>query len=87
MEELGTRMSAAEFGEWMALYQLEPWGEARADVAAGQVAALIANVHRGRDAPPFKTLDFCPYLQDRTEAPASASPRDFFKSLKTHGNH
>lgn len=83
VEELGQRLSAHEFGHWWALYLQEPWGEARADLAAGQVAATVANVHRGKDAPAFKALDFAPYLQSRNREPAApASPRAFLKTLK-----
>lgn len=81
MEELGWRMTADEFGEWWALYQLEPWAEARTDVASGLVCATLANINRKESARPFGPLDFAPYLKPHEE-PVEADPADFIKGLK-----
>ena len=40
---LQRQMSAREFAEYLALWRLEPWGDARIDIAAATVAATIAN--------------------------------------------
>lgn len=45
---------------WQAAYALDPWGEDRADLRAGIVAALTANIHRGSEVQPFKPSDFMP---------------------------
>lgn len=37
MSELGQRMSAKEENLWIADYQIEPWGEERADLRAATV--------------------------------------------------
>jgi len=52
-------MSSAEFAEWLAYYQLEPFGQDRADLPGAIVAATIANVHRG-DHEPYTPADFLP---------------------------
>ncbi|GEM_PF-787934 len=39
-------ISARELAEWEAYYRVEPWGEERADLRAGIIAATEANVHR-----------------------------------------
>ena len=36
-------MSAEELEEWRAFYQIEPWGETRADLRAGSIAAPLLN--------------------------------------------
>lgn len=39
-------MSSREFAEWMALYDLELFGDKRADLRAAIVASTVANVNR-----------------------------------------
>jgi hypothetical protein len=46
--------------EWLAYAQLEPFGEERADLRAGIVAAAVVNVQRGRGAPAAKPSEFMP---------------------------
>ncbi len=49
-------MSSHEFAEWMAFFQLQPYGEARADFRNASLMALIANVMtRTKDSDPIKT--------------------------------
>lgn len=68
VQELRASLSYTEFQEWCLYYQIEPWGESRADLRAGIVASTVANVHslfmagEARHVP----ADFMPYL----EAPA-----------------
>lgn len=53
-------MPEREFLEWQAYYRIEPFGEERADLRAGVVAATVANtsgtVKRGQR--PYKASDF-----------------------------
>jgi len=56
--ELLTRMSGQELTEWEAYYRLEPWGEERADLRSGVVAALISNAFRGKGGKVQKPQDF-----------------------------
>lgn len=55
-------MSAAEFVRWMAFYKIDPWDEERADFRAATIAAIIANVNRGKGAKPFTEYDFMPHV-------------------------
>lgn len=64
------RMSSRQLTEWMIFYQLEPWGEKRADLRAGIVAATVANVHRGKKDKALKAEDFMPELPGDEEADA-----------------
>lgn len=63
------RVSAHEWIEWQAYHALEPIGAERADLNAGIIAAVIANVHRDpkRKPDPFTAADFMP-IYDRKEA-------------------
>ena len=56
-------MSARQFADWAAFYEQEPFGDFRADLRAGIVAATVANVHRGSKTPPFTPQDFMPYVE------------------------
>jgi len=47
----------------MEYYTLEPWGEARADLRAGVITSVIANVHRAPHTPIYEPADFMPYLK------------------------
>jgi hypothetical protein len=61
-------MPARIWAEWIAYYNLEPWGEERADWRAGMVAATIANAHRDpKKHAPFRPADFMPRFQRPTE--------------------
>lgn len=59
VREAQQRISAEEFGEWVAFFTAEPWGEERADLRSGIIAATVANCHaQGRKQ--FKAEDFMP---------------------------
>lgn len=58
--ELLARTGSRELAEWRAYYALEPFGENRADLRAGIVAATTANLFRKNGAPPYKPQDFMP---------------------------
>ncbi len=74
--ELEETCTAQEFGLWMALYEAEPWGPVREDLAAGIVASTIANVNRGKDTQAFSALDFAPFVR-QPEPEQEASTADF----------
>lgn len=45
--ELGRRMSASEFAEWIAYSRVEPFGERRADQRAWLTVAAMGNIAHG----------------------------------------
>ncbi len=69
MGELLARSSSRELTEWMAYFQLDPFGEERADLRAGIVASTVANSQRGRKGVAFKPKDFMPKFSDRPQDP------------------
>ena len=58
-------MSAREFAEWQAYFRIEPFGEGMADLRAGIVASVIANVNRDakKRSQPYEPLDFMPHAK------------------------
>jgi hypothetical protein len=57
-------IDSAEFGEWIAFYSIEPFGDRIEDLRAGIIASAIANCNRSKDTPPYKPLDFIPWAQE-----------------------
>lgn len=43
--------------EWYSYYELEPFGEVRADMRSAQIVWVLANIHRGRNKPKIKFDD------------------------------
>lgn len=96
MRELLARLGSDEFTEWVAYYQLEPFGDYRGDYRSGVVASTLANVYRSKEARPFTPEDFMPFLErlepeppdSKPSAPDSSSPIDRnvarFKALFVH---
>ena len=52
-------VDSAEFAEWLALYQIEPWGDDWRQ--AGAQCAATVNVHRKRGGRRSDPDDFIPY--------------------------
>jgi len=49
--------------EWTAFDRVDPWSEARADLRAGIISSVIANVNRGKKSKSFAPKDFMPYAK------------------------
>jgi len=58
--ELQHRISSAEFVEYLAYFQVEPWPEERADINTAIIASILANTVRdSKTRPkPFTIQDF-----------------------------
>lgn len=72
MGQLLAEISSAELTEWQAFYDLEPFGDIRADLRSGIVASTLANV-MGDPKKPTSPKDFMPMLKARTAARSSNS--------------
>lgn len=68
-------MSASEFEEWKLFYQIEPFGQMRADLRSGTVAAITANAHRDakKRRKPYTARDFMAGYEFLEERPAGGS--------------
>ncbi len=58
------KISSREFADWMAYDRIEPFGEMRADLRSGIIAAAVVNVNRGRGQKPFPASDFMPKFDE-----------------------
>ena len=58
-KELLFRMDSYEMQEWLEYNKVEPL-EYRADLRAGIISAVIANVNRGKGQKSYKPSDFMP---------------------------
>ena len=68
MEGLLTEMSSLQLAEWLAFFQLEPWGEERADLRAGIIASTIANVNRSpKRKKAYEPKEFMPQFDAEPE--------------------
>lgn len=67
VRELFERIDSREFSEWMAYAEIEPFGEERADLRSGIIAATVANANRNpkKRRRPFKPIDFVPHFEER----------------------
>jgi len=65
--EMLVRISSRELSEWAVYYDLEPFGEERADLRAGTVAATMANTSRRKGRRPYKPADFMPRFGPRED--------------------
>lgn len=70
--ELLASVSSRDITEMMAFESLEPFGALPADWRAGQIAAVVANVHRDPEKPALTPADFMPALRAAIEATPSA---------------
>jgi hypothetical protein len=62
VKDLLRRIDSRELSEWMAFYNLEPWGCEAENRRFGTIAATFANVHRKpkKKPTPYSWLDFFP---------------------------
>lgn len=74
-----------QFRRWLDFYELEPWGDERADLRSGIVASILANVNRDpTKSSSFSPYDFMPYLLERPKeesVPMDEQGWNDFKSM------
>jgi len=58
-------MSSREFNEWIAFYNLDPFGMERDDLRSAIIAATVANVNRSSEQEPLSPEEFMPRLGER----------------------
>lgn len=66
-DHLMQAITGPQLADWLDFYAVEPWGDTRADLRAGIVAAVVANANRDakRRPEPFAPSDFMPLVQRR----------------------
>jgi hypothetical protein len=73
-------MSIRQLREWRAYYDLEPFGEERADYRAASIVATLVNLNRRRGTPPRPVTEFV--LQFGEPKP---KPKKDWRQLKAIG--
>ena len=53
-------LTSRQISEWMAFYELEPWGHDEEWRRWAELLAMIANIMRGKDQEPFEPKQFMP---------------------------
>jgi len=59
VRQLEWQLEASELNEWMAFFNMEPWGAVREDYRAGIIASTLVNVNGGKKGgKPAQATDF-----------------------------
>lgn len=59
VRQLESKLEASELNEWMAFFNMEPWGAVREDYRAGIIASTLVNVNGGKKGgKPAQPTDF-----------------------------
>lgn len=53
-----SNLSARELDEWVAFFELEPFGDTRGDIQMAQLCTLVANIARDRRQRAYRIKDF-----------------------------
>jgi len=51
-------MSSGEFSQWIKYFEIEPFGAYRDNFHTGTIAAILANVNRGKNGRSYSVNDF-----------------------------
>ena len=79
VKRLLKEIDSKELSEWMAFYNIEPFGEFRADIRSAIIACTLANCNRGKNQSAFKISDFMPKFETETK---NQSPEEMKKLLQ-----
>lgn len=60
IKRLLREIDSRDITDYLAYYQIEPFGTEQDYIQAGIVASTIANVNRSKNTQPFKPYDFVP---------------------------
>ena len=88
MDGMLERIPSTLFDEWLAYFNIEPFGEMRAELRNGLLCSIIANTNRDpkKIPTPFKTIDFMHYLridEHKKDKQSVEEMKDIFKALAT----
>lgn len=78
-----SELDSAELSEWMAYYQLEPFGCPADDARHGIMAAMFYNANRGKGQHPKNADDF--WLADKSKDRRKQTPDQQKSLLRTLG--
>ena len=78
MDGLLAEMSSRTLTEWMAYYNIEPFGDELLDVHMANVTAILANQNRKKNQKAMKPGDFRLWKQVKE----AFNPNEFYENLK-----
>ena len=81
VREMLSRMTSAEYAEWMAYYRIDPWGRERRDYMLAQIAATIYGMWRSKQSPARTIADYMP-VKPAAHAVRAQSAADMRLALK-----
>jgi hypothetical protein len=65
--EMEDRMGSSELFRWIQYEREEPFLPERVELNGGIIASTLANIHRGKNTPPFAIMDFMPVARQAAE--------------------
>lgn len=74
--ECQRRVSSREFSEWIALADIEPWGERRNDWQVALLASTIVNIFRGQDDTAAEPSEYLVYQLFDEAREAALAPEE-----------
>lgn len=74
-------LSSAQIAEWIAYYNLEPFGFESDWLQTGVITSMIANVNRKKGAKPAMPEDFIPNKRKVQKRQSVAEQRGILKSI------
>lgn len=80
-------VDSREFAMWRAYYEVEPWGEERADLRAGIIAHTTYTMRKGKGGKTLSPADFMPQFGTRAYDPAEAASKLFAIAQAAHKAH
>ncbi len=84
MDRLLASLTTKQLLEWQVFYNLEPFGDRRADFHAASICSILANIAaaRGRSGKRFSTRDFLLEFTDTPKAAPSREPAQPWQQMK-----
>jgi len=76
-------ISPEEFNSWLAYYQIEPFGEDRADIRSAIIACTFANTMGSKNS---KMTDFMPKFEEQKDSPEILKKK-FEVFARMHNKH
>lgn len=74
------QMPSSEFTEWMAFYEIEPFGPSRDNVHSAMICSLLYNANRGKRQEALTVTDFM--LKD-VDAKRESDTAQFMSGLRS----
>lgn len=71
VDKMLQEISADKFVEWMAFYELDPWGDQRADLRAAEHMAIVVNMNIPKGKKKVTIRDFMHYAEQPDPKPMS----------------